>query len=213
MTLLLGRKRGMTQLFADDGTVTPVTVVEAGPCTVMQLRTQDTDGYDAVQIGFEDVRDKVSNKPQVEAAKKIGTAPKRFLREQRLSAPAEVEVGQSLTVELFEEGALVDVVGTTKGRGFAGTIKRHGFARGPKTHGSMNYRRPGSIGCSAYPGRVFKGKRMSGHYGAKRKTVKNLEVIRVDAARNLLLIKGSIPGYNGSFVQIQTARTGVVKKG
>lgn len=203
----------MTQLFAEDGTVTPVTVVEAGPCTVMQLRTQDTDGYDAVQIGFEDIRDKVSKKPQVEAAKKIGTAPKRFLREQRLSAPAEVEVGQSLTVELFEEGGLVDVVGTTKGRGFAGTIKRHGFSRGPKTHGSMNYRRPGSIGCSAYPGRVFKGKRMSGHYGAKRKTVKNLEVIRVDTARNLLLIKGSIPGYNGSFVQIQTARTGVVKKG
>lgn len=201
----------MTQLFAEDGTVTPVTVVEAGPCTVMQLRTQDTDGYDAIQLGFEDIRDKVSKKPQVEQAKKIGTAPKRFLREQRLSAPAEVEVGQSITVEIFEEGALVDVVGTSKGRGFAGTIKRHGFARGPKTHGSMNYRAPGSIGCSAYPGRVFKGKRMSGHYGAKRKTVKNLEIIRIDPARNLILIKGSIPGHNGSFVQVQSARTGVKK--
>lgn len=199
----------MTQLFADDGTVTPVTVVEAGPCVVTQLRTQDKDGYDAVQIGFEDIRDKVANKPQAEAAKKIGTAPKRFLREERLSAPAEVEVGHTLTVEIFEEGAVVDVVGTTKGRGFAGTIKRHGFSRGAKTHGSMNYRRPGSIGCASYPGRVFKGKRMSGHYGAKRKTIKNLQVVRVDAERNLLLIKGSIPGHNGSFVQVQTARTGV----
>ncbi|MEL6429394.1 MAG: 50S ribosomal protein L3 [Planctomycetota bacterium] len=211
MTLLLGRKRGMTQLFADDGTVTPVTVVEAGPCVVTQLRTQDRDGYDAVQIGYEDIRDKVANKPQAAAAKKIGTAPKRFLREERLSAPADVEVGSTLTVDVFEQGALVDVVGTTKGRGFAGTIKRHGFARGPKTHGSMNYRRPGSIGCSAYPARVFKGKRMGGHYGAKRKTMKNLEVMRVDGARNLLLIKGSIPGHNGSFVQVQTARTGVKK--
>ena len=188
-----------------------MTVVEAGPCIVTQLRTQDTDGYDAVQIGFEDIRDKVANKPQAEAAKKIGTAPKRFLREERLSAPAEVEIGQAITVDSFEAGAIVDVVGTTKGRGFAGTIKRHGFARGPKTHGSMNYRRPGSIGCSAYPARVFKGKRMGGHYGAKRKTVKNLEVMRVDAGRNLLLIKGSIPGHNGSFVQVQTARTGVKK--
>lgn len=201
----------MTQLFADDGTVTPVTVVEAGPCVVTQLRTQDRDGYDAVQIGYEDIRDKVANKPQAAAAKKIGTAPKRFLREERLSAPADVEVGSTLTVDVFEQGALVDVVGTTKGRGFAGTIKRHGFARGPKTHGSMNYRRPGSIGCSAYPARVFKGKRMGGHYGAKRKTMKNLEVMRVDGARNLLLIKGSIPGHNGSFVQVQTARTGVKK--
>ncbi len=211
MTLLLGRKRGMTQLFAEDGTVTPVTVVEAGPCTVMQLRTMETDGYHAVQLGFEDKRDKISAKPQREAAKKIGTAPKRFLREERLQSAPEVEVGQQLTVEVFELGALVDVTGTTKGRGFAGTIKRHGFARGPKTHGSMNYRRPGSIGCSAYPGRVFKGKRMSGHYGAKRKTLKNLEIIRVDVERNVLLVKGSIPGYNGSFVQIRTARTGVKK--
>ncbi|MEM9382790.1 MAG: 50S ribosomal protein L3, partial [Planctomycetota bacterium] len=123
MTLLLGRKRGMTQLFADDGTVTPVTVVEAGPCTVMQLRTDEKDGYSAVQLGFEDVRDKVTKKPQREQAKGIGTAPKRFLREQRLDAPSELEVGQSVTVEAFEAGDLVDVIGTTKGRGFAGTIK------------------------------------------------------------------------------------------
>lgn len=203
----------MTQLFAEDGTVTPVTVVEAGPCTVMQLRTQERDGYHAIQLGYEDVRDKVAHKPQVAQAQKIGTAPKRFLREERLAAAAEHEVGAVITVEAFAAGTLVDVIGTTKGRGFAGTIKRHGFARGPKTHGSMNYRRPGSIGCSAYPSRVFKGKRMSGHYGSKRKTIKNLEIVRVDTERNLLLIKGSIPGHNGSFVQVRTARTGVQKNG
>lgn len=188
-----------------------MTVVEAGPCTVMQLRTDEKDGYSAVQLGFEDTRDKVSKKPQREQAKQIGTAPKRFLREERLDGPGEFEVGQTITVEAFEAGDVVDVIGTTKGRGFAGTIKRHGFARGPKTHGSMNYRRPGSIGCSAYPGRVFKGKRMGGHYGAERKTVKNLEIMQIDANRNLLLIKGSIPGHNGGFVQVRTARTGAKK--
>lgn len=211
MTLILGRKKGMTQLFADDGTVHGCTVVEAGPCVVMQVRTTDSDGYDAVQLGFEDVRDKVQSKPLRGHAAKAQTAPKRFLREERLSAPAEQAVGDTITVDVFEEGALVDVVGTTKGRGFAGTIKRHGFARGPKTHGSMNYRRPGSIGCSAYPARVFKGKRMSGHYGAKRQTTKNLEVLKVDAARNLIFIKGAVPGPKGGFVQVQTAKTGVKK--
>ncbi len=201
----------MTQLFADDGTVTPVTVVEAGPCIVMQLRTEETDGYSAIQLGYEDIRDKVSKKPQREQAKTIGTAPKRFLREERLDTTGDFEVGQAITVDVFGAGDLVDVAGTSKGRGFAGTIKRHGFSRGPKTHGSMNYRRPGSIGCSAYPGRVFKGKRMGGHFGAVRKTVKNLEIMRVDSDRNLLLIKGSIPGSNGGFVQVRTARTGVKK--
>ena len=130
----------MTQVFAEDGRVTPVTVVEAGPCTVMQVRSQERDGYDAVQLGYEDVRPKVTTKPLAAAAEKIGAAPKRFLREERLAAPAELEVGATVTVESFEVGQMVDVVGTTKGRGFAGTIKRHGFARGPKTHGSMNYR-------------------------------------------------------------------------
>ena len=211
MTLILGRKKGMTQLFAEDGTATGCTVVEAGPCVVMQVRTQDRDGYDAVQLGFEDVSDKHSKKPQRAAAKQANSAPKRFLREERLDAAAAVEIGDTVTVEAFTEGDLVDVIGTTKGRGFAGTIKRHGFARGPKTHGSMNYRRPGSIGCSAYPGRVMKGKRMSGHYGSKRHTRKNLEVLRVDTGRGLLFVKGSVPGPNGGFVQVQTARTGIKK--
>jgi large subunit ribosomal protein L3 len=211
MTLILGRKKGMTQLFAEDGTAMGCTVVEAGPCVVMQVRTQERDGYDAVQLGFEDLPDRLAKKPMRGTAKVAGTAPKRFLREDRLKAPAEMGVGDSVTVESFTEGDLVDVIGTSKGRGFAGTIKRHGFSRGPKTHGSMNYRRPGSIGCSAYPGRVIKGKRMSGHYGAKRKTSKNLEILRVDQDRGLLFVKGAIPGPNGGFVQVQSARTGVKK--
>lgn len=211
MTLILGRKKGMTQLFAEDGTATGCTVVEAGPCVVMQVRTQERDGYDAVQLGFEDLPDRLAKKPMRGAAKLAGTAAKRFLREDRLKEPAEVGVGDAVTVESFSEGDLVDVIGTSKGRGFAGTIKRHGFSRGPKTHGSMNYRRPGSIGCSASPSRVMKGKRMSGHYGAKRKTSKNLEILRVDQDRGLLFVKGAVPGPNGGFVQVQSARTGVKK--
>ena len=212
MTLILGRKRGMTQLFAEDGTATGVTVVEAGPCVVTQVRTQDKDGYDALQLGYEDLRDKLVSKPQRGQFEKRGMAPKRFLREERLGAPAEREVGDTLKADLFTAGDLVDVTGTTKGRGFAGTIKRHGFARGSETHGCMNVRQPGSIGASAYPSRVFKGMRMSGHYGAKRQTTKNLKVVRVDAERNLIFVRGSVPGPNGGFVQVRTARTGAAGK-
>jgi large subunit ribosomal protein L3 len=201
----------MTQLFSEDGTVTGVTVVSAGPCVVCQTKTDDVDGYNAVQLGYEDIRDKVSTKPLRGHYKKAGTATKRFLREERLDRAPEVEVGDTVTVEQFQEGDIVDVVGTSKGRGFAGTIKRHGFHRGPATHGSRNVRQPGSIGCSASPGRVFKGKRMSGHYGAVRHTTKNLRVIRVDTDRNLLFIKGAVPGPRNGFVQVRTAKTGVKK--
>ena len=211
MTLILGRKKGMTQMFREDGTHVGVTVVAAGPCTVTQVRTADRDGYDAVQWGYEDKPEKRVSQPLQGHYKSAGCAPKRVLREERLTAAATASVGDTLTVEAFSEGDVVDVIGTTKGRGFAGTIKRHGFARGPKTHGSMNYRRPGSIGCSAYPSRVMKGKRMSGHYGAERKTIKNLEIVGVDTDRNLLLIKGSVPGHNGAFVQVQSAKTALVK--
>jgi len=205
----------MTQVFAADGKVTPVTVVEAGPCTVMQVRSQERDGYNAIQLGFENLRDKLVAKPQRVSAEKAGQTPKRFLREERLAAAAEQAVGAVLDVEIFTVGQLVDVIGTTKGRGFAGTIKRHNFNRGPKTHGCMNYRQPGSIGSSAYPNRVIKGKRMSGHYGAERQTMKNLEIVGIDKARNLLLIKGSVPGHNNGLVQVRTAKTGmpVGKKG
>jgi len=203
----------MTQLFADDGKVSGCTVVAAGPCPVMQVRTQDRDGYDAIQLGFEDAPDARIKKPQRDAAKKAGQAPKRFLREERLAAPAQVKVGDLVTVEAFAVGQLVDVVGTMKGRGFAGTIKRHHFNRGPKTHGCMNYRQPGSIGSSADPARVFKGMRMGGHYGASRSTTKNLEIVRIDSDRGLLFVRGAVPGPKGGFVQVRTARTGIPKAG
>ena len=190
-----------------------VTVVEAGPCVVTQIRSQEPGqgGYDAIQLGFHEANDKHTSKPLQGHFKKAGVANQRFLREERLNAPAELAVGDVITAEVFSEGDVVDVIGTTKGRGFAGTIKRHGFSRGPKTHGSMNYREPGSIGCSAYPSRVFKGKRMGGHYGASRQTTKNLTVVRVDKARNLLFIRGAVPGATGGFVQVQTAKTGIKK--
>lgn len=207
MTLILGRKRGMTQVFDEDGTVVGVTVVAAGPCVVCQVRTEERDGYHAVQLGFEDASDKAVAKPQRGQFRKIEVAPKRFLREERLSGPAELSVGDVVRVGEFERGQFVDVTGTTKGKGFAGTIKRHGFSRGAMTHGCMNKRRPGSIGASAYPSRVFKGKRMAGHMGARRHTTKNLRIVRVDPERNLIFVAGSIPGPNGGFVQVRTAKT------
>lgn len=213
MTLILGRKRGMTQLFADDGTVTGVTVVEVGPCVVTQVKTQAREGYDAIQLGWEDVADKRVAKPQAGHFKKAGVATKRFLREDRLAAPAERKVGDTLQCDVFNVGDLVDVVGTSKGRGFAGTIKRHGFQRGPETHGCMNVRQPGSM-ASKRIGKVIKGKRLGGHMGDVRHTSKNLAVVKVDAARNLLYLRGSVAGPNNGFVQVQTARTGYrTKKG
>lgn len=212
MTLILGRKIGMTQLFAEDGTVAGVTVVEAGPCSVTQVRTKEQDGYDAVQLGFDDVPDRLVRKPQRGHFKKTGVAPKRFLREERLDAPAELGVGDTITVDAFQVGDVIDVIGTTKGRGFAGTIRRHGFSRGSETHGCMNVRQPGSIGCSAYPSRVFKGKRMAGHMGAKRHTTKNLVIVRIDADKNLIFVRGAVPGPPNGMVQLHTAKTGALKQ-
>lgn len=211
MTLILGRKLGMTQLFAEDGTVTGVTVVAAGPCVVTQVRTKDKEGYDAIQLGFEDIADKRCAKPQLGAYRKISVAPKRFLREERLKAPAAAKVGDLLKCDVFKVGERVDVVGTMKGRGFAGTIKRHNFHRGPETHGCMNVRDPGSM-ASKRIGKVIKGKRLGGHYGNTRETAKNLTVMRVDLERNLLFLKGSVAGPNNGFVQVQTAKTPPVKK-
>lgn len=206
MTLILGRKVGMTQFFQEDGTLCGVTVVEAGPCVVAQVRTKEKDGYHAVQLGFEDKPVRLVAKPQIGHFKKAGVAPKRFLREERLAEPAKLAVGDTIKVDQFKAGDMVDVVGTTKGRGFAGTIKRHGFNRGPETHGSMNVRAPGSI-ASRRIGKLPKGKRMGGHYGVERVTAKNLRVVRVDAERNLLFVLGSVPGHNDGFVMVQAART------
>ncbi len=207
MTLILGRKRGMTQLFAEDGTVTGVTVVEAGPCVVTQVRTREKDGYDAIQLGYEDIPDKRSRKPQLGSFKKANTAPKRFLREERLKIPATIAVGDAVKVDAFKPGDLVDVTGTMKGRGFAGTIKRHGFSRGPETHGCMNVRDPGSM-ASKRIGKVIRGKKLGGHYGASRSTMKNLRVVEVDLARNLLYLRGAVAGPSNGFVQVRIAKTG-----
>jgi len=210
MTLILGRKQGMTHVFREDGTLIGVTVVAAGPCTVTQVRTQECDGYDAIQLGYADAREKLITRPLRGHFAKVGCAPKRFVREERLKAPSQAKTGDTISVTAFSAGDLVDVIGTSKGRGFSGTIKRHGFQRGPETHGSMNVRQPGSI-ASKRIGKVPPGKRMSGHYGHERQTTKNLEIVRVDAQRNLLFLKGAVPGPNGGFVEVQTARTGIKK--
>jgi large subunit ribosomal protein L3 len=200
----------MTQIFAEDGTATGVTVLAVGPCVVCQVRKQDQDGYNAIQLGFEDVRDKRVTKPLLGHFKKADVAPKRFLREERLAEEPTHSVGDVIKADVFAAGDYVDVVGTSKGRGFSGTIKRHGFQRGPETHGSMNVRAPGSISTKRR-GPLFKGKRMPGRYGVDRTTVKNLRVVDVDADKNLLLVAGSVPGPKNGFVQVQTARTAPVK--
>lgn len=204
MKALIGTKRGMTQVWKDDGTRVPVTVLDLGPNTVTAVRTQDGDGYEAVQLGHGEIRAKRVAKPQLGQFSKAGVEPRRWLREVR-GLEGEHAVGDVLTVEGFEVGAMVDVVGTSKGKGFAGTIKRHGFARGPVSHGSQNVRRPGSIGMCKYPARVIRGKRMAGRMGGERVTVKNLEVIDVDVERNRMLVKGAVPGHAGAQVLVRTS--------
>ncbi|HJQ33163.1 MAG TPA: 50S ribosomal protein L3 [Pyrinomonadaceae bacterium] len=208
---IIGKKVGMTQLFAADGTVTPVTVIKAGPCVVVQKKSAaGRDGYDAVQLGLvEDRPVKLKNvtKPMQGHFEKTGagTPPTRVLKEIRLTDGAEVNVGDKVLVDQFAEGDSIELVGKSKGRGFQGTVKRHHFNRGPESHGSMNVRRPGSIGQSAYPSRVIKGTRSSGHMGDKRVTVKGLTVARVDVENNLLMIRGAVPGANGSVVVVKKA--------
>lgn len=203
---ILGRKLGMTQVFDGEGRAIPVTVVEAGPCPVTQIKVEDTDGYTAVQVGFGEAREKVLTRPEVGHCKKAGLEkPVRHLREFRLDKPDDYTVGQLLTVDLFSAGQLVDVVGTSIGKGFAGGQKRHHFHRGPMAHGSKNHRAPGSIGAGTTPGRVFPGKKMPGHMGAERVTVRKLTVVRVIPERNLLLIQGGLPGVEGGLLMIKPA--------
>lgn len=202
---IIGKKVGMTQVFANDGTVTPVTVIKAGPCVVVQKKTVNSDGYDAVQLGLvEDKSPRKINKPMEGHFKRAGVPPTRILREIRLdSGEDSTSVGDKVLVDVFRENDLVDVVGRSKGRGFAGFVKRHGFGGGRATHGSMFHRAPGSIGASAFPSRVIKGTRMAGHLGNAQKTSKNLVVVSVDAERNLLMIRGAVPGPNGAYVVIK----------
>jgi len=201
---LLGRKVGMTQIYHDDGTVVPITVLECGPCTVLQVRTEDRDGYYAWQLGFQDKKRKSATQAERGHARKVDAEPKRFVREVRQDGPSDVSEGQILTVELFSKIEQVDVTGTSKGRGFAGVIKRHGFRGLRATHGVKRmHRHPGSSGPSADPARTQKGIRKPGQFGNEKVTVRNLEVVRVDLTNNLLLIKGAVPGPNGGYITIR----------
>lgn len=199
---ILGRKLGMTQVFTAEGNVVPVTVIEAGPCVVLQKKDRETDGYEAIQLGFQDKKNPI--KPETGHAKKAGTAPKRYIKEIRGVDLSQYEVGQELKADLFAEGEFVDVTGISKGKGYAGTIKRWGQRRGPMSHGSKYHRGPGSMG-SIQANRVPKGKKLPGRMGSDTVTIQNLEVIRVDAERNVILVKGSIPGAKNTFVKIRSS--------
>jgi len=203
---LIGRKVGMTQVFDDDGVALPVTLIEAGPCYVTQVKTLEKDGYASVQLGFEEVKPKKLTGGQLGHLKRNSLPPLRIVREFRMKSP-DVTEGDTLNVEVFENGERVDIVGTSKGRGFAGVVKRYGFAGGPKTHGqSDRWRAPGSLGSGTTPGRVFKGKRGPGRMGNERVTSSNVRVVLVDPERNLLAVDGSVPGHKGSIVVIKPAR-------
>lgn len=202
---ILGKKVGMTQYFTEAGELIPVTVVEVTPNVVLQLKTIENDGYEAVQLGFDDLREVLSNRPAKGHVAKANATPKRFIREFNNVELSEYEVGQGITVDVFKAGDIVDVTGTSKGKGFQGAIKRHGQSRGPMAHGSRYHRRPGSMGGASFPSRVFKGKALPGQMGGDRITIQNLEVVKVDAERNVILIKGNVPGSKKSLVEIKTA--------
>ena len=202
---ILGKKVGMTQIFTENGELIPVTVIEATPNVVLQVKTVETDGYEAIQVGFQDKRDILSNKPAKGHVAKANTTPKRFIREFNNVELGEYEVGKEITVDVFQAGDIVDVTGTTKGHGFQGAIKRHGQSRGPMAHGSRYHRRPGSMGGASDPSRVFKGKKLAGRMGGDRVTVQNLEIVRVDADKNVILVKGNVPGAKKSLIEIKTA--------
>ena len=202
---ILGRKLGMTQIFTEEGKVVPVTVIEAGNNVVIQNKTTESDGYNAVQLGFGEIKEKHLTKPLKGRFEKAGVEPVKYIREMRLAAPSEYKVGDKIGVDIFEAGQLVDVTGISKGKGFAGTVKRHGFARGPMGHGSKSHREPGSTGAmiSGHGGRVLKGKKLPGHMGNERVTVQRLTLVKVDTDRNLLLIKGAVPGPKKGLLMIK----------
>ncbi|MGM0754390.1 MAG: 50S ribosomal protein L3 [Bacillota bacterium] len=201
---ILGRKIGMTQVFAENGDLIPVTVIEAAQNVVLQKKSIDVDGYEAIQVGFEDKREKLSNKPERGHVAKAETAPKRFIREIRGVNVEEYEVGQEVKVDIFAEGEIVDVTGVSKGKGFQGAIKRHNQSRGPMSHGSRYHRRPGSMG-PVDPNRVFKGKLLPGRMGGEQITIQNLEIVKVDAERNLILVKGNVPGPKKQLIKVKSA--------
>jgi large subunit ribosomal protein L3 len=206
---MLGRKLGMTQIYVEDGTAIPVTVIQAGPCLVVQRKTADTDGYEAVQIGLVEERPaRKVGKPQEGHFRKAGVAPMRRVEEFRVDAGEEVRAGDEVKASIFEEKEWVDVAGTSKGKGYQGVMKRHGFAGGRSSHGSMFHRAPGSIGSSAYPSRVFPGMRAGGRMGGEQVTVKNLQIVKVDPERNLIYVRGAVPGPKSGYLSIRRAKRG-----
>ena len=204
MKAIIGTKIGMTQIFDEKGVVIPVTAIQAGPCVVAQVKEIETDGYNAIQLGFGEVKEKHMNKPEKGHFAKAGIQHKKHLREFRVDS-IDVKVGDEVKADVFQAGEKIDVQGTTKGKGFQGVIKRHGQSRGPMGHGSMYHRRPGSMGPTSTPGRVFKGKKLPGHMGVQTVTIQNLDVVRVDTDKNVILVKGSVPGARGSLLKIRQA--------
>ena len=200
---ILATKVGMTQIFNEDGSLTPVTVLQAGPCVVTQVKTMENDGYEAVQVGFADIREKLVNKPQKGAFEKAGVANKRYVKEFRFENASEYEVKQEIKADIFAEGDKIDVTAVSKGKGYQGAIKRHGQHRGPMAHGSKYHRHAGSNGSASDPSRVFPGKKMPGHMGHRQVTVQNLDVVRVDAENNLILVKGAVPGPKKALVTLK----------
>ena len=203
--VIIGKKIGMTQIFDEAGKVVPVTVIEAGPCVIAQVKTVETDGYDAIQLGYGDVKESKVNKPVKGHFAKASIAPKKHLREFRVDSIESYKVGEEVKADLFVAGDKIDVQGTSKGKGVQGVIKRHGQSRGPMGHGSMYHRRPGSMGPTSTPGRVFKGKKLPGHMGVETVTIQNLDVVKVDTDKNVLLVKGSVPGVKGAILKIKTS--------
>ena len=205
MKTIIGRKIGMTQIFDEKGKVIPVTVIEAGPCVVAQIKSVETDGYNAVQLGFGDIKESKLNKPQKGHFEKAKLALKKHLREFRVDSLEGISVGDEIRVDTFAIGDRIDIQGTSKGKGFQGVIKRHGQSRGPMGHGSMYHRRPGSMGPTSTPGRVFKGKKLPGHMGRVTVTIQNLDVVKVDLDKNAILVKGSVPGAKGAILKLKTS--------
>lgn len=203
MKALLGKKLGMTQIFSEDDRLIPVTVVEAGPCVVTQVKTEKNDGYSAIQIGYEDVEERKTKKPLKGHFAKANVTPKRYLAEIKLDEPGEFKSGDKLTADIFSAGDKADIVGISKGKGFQGVMKRHGFSGGPGGHGSHFHRAPGSIGASSFPSRVVKGRRMPGRMGGERVTSMNLEIVKVDPEQNIILLRGAVPGGKGSLIMIK----------
>ncbi|MCL2807126.1 MAG: 50S ribosomal protein L3 [Coriobacteriia bacterium] len=202
---IIGKKVGMTQVWTEDDRLIPVTVIEAGPCVVTQIKTDEKEGYNAIQIGFGELKEKKLNKPMAGHFKLADAAPRKYLSEVHVDDVSSFELGQEINLEAFAETNKVHISGISKGKGFAGTIKRHNFSGGPGGHGSHFHRAPGSVGQCATPSRIFKGKRMPGHMGAEKVTVKNLEVVKVDVEQNLLLVKGAVPGGKGAILRVRTA--------